>query len=857
MPNNTSQYFHCEVPNAWGKANPNIGYHALEAHSVDVAMTFEALCGLPLITASLEKAATRTISKADIRRLGILVYLHDLGKLLPGFQAKARRDLACSADVNHSSAGMMLLGQAFAEPAHLLRAVPTAISSCGPAVEELMLAIFAHHGRPVTVPPKGAPPRPVPGYDMVGAAADYIAMLQRAFPDATADDSATQNLPDAPAFVHLVAGLTALADWIGSDQRFFPFTAKPGADYPDLARKAAQNALRTIGMDREGQMPATDFGSVAGGAFAPRPAQRLVGEADPLASALLLLEAETGSGKTEAAIWRYALLHAAGLVSGLYFAVPTRAAARQLHRRVNQSMQRLFGAEAPEAVLAIPGQLQSGEATGQRLPEFETRWDDADGPQPARWAAEHATRFLAAPIAVGTVDQAMLAGLQVKHAHLRAAALCRSLLVVDEVHASDVFMTEILARLVQDHLTIGGQAMLMSATLGSRARSHFLGTPQPDLAAAIATPYPALWSRGQGAPAHAPADGRQKAVQMSRLSSMDPTETAARAVTLAAQGARVLVIRNTVTAACDTFDAVIAAGGASLLMQAGGGPALHHSRFAAEDRALLDQAAESILAPDKNRTPAGAIIIGSQTLEQSLDICADYLITDLCPVDVLLQRLGRLHRHDLPRPQGFKVPRCLVLCPKDGLNPLTKPTFINGLGAWSPRDGSLQGIYLDLPCLSLTEGLIESSPIWRIPAMNRELVERATHPAARQAEIARRGLAWKDYETRTLGREASHGGQARQWILHRNERFPDRFPQPEESVKTRLGAQGPLLTFAPGTTGPFGSEITRITLPAHWAGLVIPEAPVTPEMTPLGLRMVLGDRKLHYTRSGLRLQETN
>lgn len=101
-----------------------------------------------------------------------------------------------------------------------------------------------------------------------------------------------------------------------------------------------------------------------------RAAQRLIGGADP-GSNLVLLEADTGSGKTEAALWRYALLYAAALVSGLYFSVPIRAAARQLHRRVNEAMKRLFGSDAPEAVLAIPGHLLSGEATGQRLPRLK------------------------------------------------------------------------------------------------------------------------------------------------------------------------------------------------------------------------------------------------------------------------------------------------------------------------------------------------------------------------------------------------------------------------------------------------------------------------------------------------------
>lgn len=834
-------------PKAWGKASPEGDFHALQAHSLDVAAVFEALCGIPILEKHLCLVAGRDLSSGDIARLAALVYLHDLGKLEPGFQAKARPDLRCPADVNHSVYGIIMLRRAFETRTDPLHGIACEIEKWGDGWGDLMMAIFAHHGRPVEAPPTYGPPRTVAGYDRAGATADYLHLWNEAWPD----HGAAQPLPATPAFVHLIAGLTALADWIGSDRRFFAFDAEPGPGYPTHARNAASHALRVIGLDAGDAKPATDFAKVAGGDYSPRAAQRMVGRADPADSKLVLLEAETGSGKTEAALWRYALLHAAGLVSGLYFAVPTRAAARQLHRRVNAAVRRLFGAEAPEAVLAIPGQLLSGEATGQRLPGFETRWDDAPGTQPARWAAEHATRYLAASVAVGTVDQAMLAGLRVKHAHLRGAAMNRSLLVIDEVHSSDAYMTEILSELLDGHLAAGGHAMLMSATLGSNARSRLLKLPLPDLNAAISAPYPALWSRGIGNPETAPADTRPKAVTMKTLPTMAPAETARLAMDAAYKGARVLVIRNTVTAACATFDAVIAAGCGDLLLQVSGRPALHHSRFAAEDRNLLDRAVESLLAPEKDRRQKGAIVIGSQTLEQSLDLCADYLITDLCPVDVLLQRIGRLHRHDLPRPAGFQHPACLVLCPEAGLDPLTKPAFVNGLGAWMPKDGSIQGIYMDLACLSLTEGLIAAHPVWRIPEMNRELVERATHPAARTEEIARRGQAWTDYDARHIGREASHRGQARNWLLQRNKPFPDRFPDKDEIVQTRLGAAGPLIRFAPGTIGPFGAEITQMAIPAHWRGIVAPDTAIEPEHAEDGLRFDLGKERLFYGRSGL------
>lgn len=121
----------------------------------------------------------------------------------------------------------------------------------------------------------------------------------------------------------------------------------------------------------------------------------------PLDIRLAVLESETGSGKTEAAFLRFLRLFAAGLVDGLYFAVPTRAAAAQIQSRVDRAARAAFGGEC---VLALPGYLRAGDAGGQALPEYRVEWDDDPDAarREGRWAAEAPRRFLAAPVAVGT-----------------------------------------------------------------------------------------------------------------------------------------------------------------------------------------------------------------------------------------------------------------------------------------------------------------------------------------------------------------------------------------------------------------------------------------------------------------------
>ena len=450
----------------------------------------------------------------------------------------------------------------------------------------------------------------------------------------------------------------------------------------------------------------------------------------------------------------------------------------------------------------------------------------------------------------------MLSALQVKHAHLRGSSLRRSLLVIDEVHASDPYMTEVTANLLEDHLSVGGYAMLMSATLGARARVRYTGESLPDFNAACSASYPAVWVLGEESPRTAGDSGYSRSVDLESVPTMDPAEAASRAVRAAQQGARVLVVRNTVGKAIETWRAVRETSHELLLMTVDGHPALHHSRFAAEDRDRLDGAVEELLRPGRDRTPRGRIVIGTQTLEQSLDIDADHLITDLCPVDVLLQRLGRLHRHpDTPRPEGFENPRAEVLVPEKGLDPLAEPGFDNGLGGWKTKDGSLDGIYTDLPVLEWTRRLIDSEPTWRIPEMNRGLVEGATHPERTDSIVTEKGEAWQRYDELLEGVRAAQGRIAELNVLDRSQPFGEgRFPGSDEHVTTRLGGPGAILDLPEPSLGPFGTPVSRFRIPSHWSSGLGQGAPIEVERKGEALILSIAGRRFRYAVEGLDVQ---
>ncbi|MFN3615730.1 MAG: CRISPR-associated helicase Cas3', partial [Rubrimonas sp.] len=530
-------------------------------------------------------------------------------------------------------------------------------------------------------------------------------------------------------------------------------------------------------------------------------------------------------------------------------------AATQLHARIAGAARRLLGVEA---VLALPGYRRAGEAEGRPLPEWRVAWDDDpdQARRDARWAAETPRRYLASLVAVGTVDQAMLAALQTKWAHFRAAALSRSLLVVDEVHASDAYMTPIIRDLLRRHAGLGGHALLMSATLGSAARRQWLtrGLP-PAPQAAMATPYPALsWAEGGAERVEAlDHDGRAKIVAMAAVPIMADAAAVARlALTHARAGARTLVIRNTVALAVETVRAIEAIDPDAPLMRVKGVAAPHHSRFAAEDRKALDAAVEAALGKGSD---AACIVVGTQTVEQSLDIDADVLLTDLCPVDVLLQRIGRLHRHQrLDRPASCAAPACAVLTPER----LAPGLGLERMGLGPFRDGG--GVYENLTMLEATRRLIAAAPAWTIPADNRRLVEAATHPDLLDALAEELGPEWEEARNGVAGRDGARRGSGSRVLVKRDAPFddPDMVFAEEERILTRLDEDRAMVTLPEGTVGPFGAPVVSLSLSARllrgledWAALE------TPVVTPGegGFTLGLGAVTLRYTRFGMERDE--
>ncbi|MET0744461.1 MAG: CRISPR-associated helicase Cas3' [Microvirga sp.] len=845
---------------AWAKLSRSesgevVSWHSLVAHSADVSAVLSELLHLPIVEARLARLTGRTVLDPTTRdRLACLAFLHDLGKANRGFQARwdARAPL-----IGHIKEARWLFTcphcPELVERAE--RALRYDVLETWFETEEswgLVDAVFAHHGRPWAESLTSLVHLwRDDGDSPLAIIEDFGAHLDGWFEDAFGSGP---FLPATAEFQHAFAGLLMLADWLASDTTFFPFTnGRDDGDRMAISRRLARIAVSKVGLDVSGWrdiLRSSDPTFLSAfGREAPRPMQTAA--AAPSAS-LVILESETGSGKTEAALWRYVQLFRQGLVDGLYFALPTRVAATQIFDRVRSARDRLFpNDDRPPVVLAVPGQLRVDDVEGHLMPGFEVQWPDKHD-APERWSAQHPKRFLAAPIAVGTIDQALLGTIMTSHAHLRSTSLLRHLLVIDEVHASDVYMQGLLGNLLEYHTKAGGHALLLSATLGSSLRRRLLGLDPETMEEAVNAPYPLISWADCRRESHwsEPWEGIQKQVKVTTLPSMhDAMMIAATALDAARRGAKVLVIRNTVGSAIETASALedLAGPQASELFAVADQPTLHHGRFTPDDRKRLDQQVERDLG--RPRRPGGRVIIGTQTLEQSLDIDADLLLTDLCPVDVLLQRMGRLHRH-MPnaRPDGFSSPQAIVIVPYGrDLSPLVRSPR-NGLG--TTENG---GVYEDLFAIEATWRLIEGEPLWEIPRMNRRLVEAVTHAEPRfmlEEELCR-GAAWTEHRKQLLGLMQGRKQHGQLAVIPFAEPFQDLVFPDDQIFSTRLGTADLEVLFPPGLVGPFGLPLRSIRIPLHLHRLTEPAEPSDITSAAGTIRFKLGERAFAYGRLGL------
>lgn len=857
----------------WGKYLSETGETlSLLSHALDVAVVFRALCDLDAISRTLANSTEVSLTGEHLDRLAVLAMLHDIGKANLGFQDKVLPDHPTSVGHIQELAPLFSdekLNGLFFES--LPRGITTWFFSPDSA-DSYFFAIFSHHGRPKRFLDSKMGSyrqardrwwRPDSNRDPIGAIAEISSFAEKAFPRAFL--TSTGPLPDEPRFHHRFAGLVMLADWLGSHNQWFPVQRTAAEKRLLHNRKVGPQLLKAIGLDVEHLRPILKNmgrGFESQFEFSPLPLQKMVNELNPhnMDNRLLIAESETGSGKTEAALNWFCKLFIAGKVDSLYFALPTRVAARELYERIKEYMQTWFPDSdcRPVTLLAVPGYAQiDGYSVKELIPDEKEAnlWqENLETLSLERfWSGARPKRFLAATVAVGTIDQALLSTVQTAHAHLRSVCLDRSLLVVDEVHASDLYMSRLLRFLLAHHQGVGGYSILLSATLGARALNEYIQITRPDtilpaFPTAVKAPYPSLTLANGQMTAAASSKGAKKVQFDLREWAFCPEKTVDEILIPALKtGARVLVVMNTVARAIHMLRAIEAGRFAedAWLFRCADQICPHHGRFAAADRQTLDLAVSTRLG--MGSPPGPVILIGTQTLEQSLNIDADLLVTDLAPSDVLLQRVGRLHRHDRLRPAGYTQPRCIVLIPDQ--------PFEEALGGRGEVAGSFKrlgfgSVYEDLRSLELTCRALKEHPLIVVPDDNRLLVEKATHPEALESLT---GTRWREHGQMLYGTGLAKKITAGAIAIPFDQYFGKfDFAEFGRAVSTRLGIDQLHLPLDQKVLSPFGNTLDEIVIPGHMAPKEISDESITVEQAAdEAINLRCKERRYKYSRYGL------
>ncbi len=529
-------------------------------------------------------------------------------------------------------------------------------------------------------------------------------------------------------------GLTEVADWIASNEDYFPPAG--GLSHAEL-REHAKQALHRIGFHHTPcVVPGKSWSDLFPHAPVPRPIQQHLWEMRPEPGTYIVEDA-MGGGKTEAALGLAYHLMEAGIANGLYFALPTQTTSNRIFERVLDFLQRT-GAEVNERSLRlahgnswlIQGDIFEGWRQKSHTP--------TDSRQDARnWFAS-SRRALLTRFGVGTLDQALMGEIAVRHSFVRRFALAGKVVILDEVHSYDMYTGSLLDSLVHHLRELGASVIILSATLTRPRLQTLLRLPEGtgDFSA-----YPLISTQTRQREAmetSLPTSCEQHIRVCCR--SQSEAETVQLACQRAEKGQCVLWIRNTVQEAQQAYRLLCAE-------RREGGPeaGLLHARYPLWRRQELENTWISRLGRESSNRPQGCVLIATQVAEQSLDIDADFLITDLAPTDMLLQRVGRLWRHERPTSQRHAdAAEMLILTPE--LHPSDTPNQQKqALGL----SGAVYPPYVLLRTHEIWQHLTELSLPGDIrPLLNHTYDEREEIPgsamAAFHADICRKKQSMRD-----------------------------------------------------------------------------------------------------------------
>ncbi len=650
----------------WAKATGENGgpWHPLILHMLDVAACADAI---------LEREPESTRNRmAEVLGLDwkhakpwllLLIACHDLGKACPGFQSKWPELLAMTElqlprtpnlGIHHAFVSQIALVDLLQEVGWPHELAEIAADSVG-----------CHHGSRASESDKDKAETEINvaarrdnrleaiKSDWTNARRELFSEL---FTILKPSNPPSKKALSGPDFM-LVSGLTSFTDWIGSNEEWFPF-GNPG-DCEDLVawyqhrQICANNALNAMGWGYRAALCPVQKTFQQVFAFPPRPLQQAVADAvDGIQGpSILLIEAPMGEGKTEAAFYAHLELQRRFDHRGLYIALPTKATGNAMFTRTlkflhDQGSGRQLDLQLLHGGALLNDAFQEMKVSG--IYDSETGGEIRAG----EWFTNK-KRALLSDYGVGTVDQALLPILPVRHHFVRLWGLANRVIVFDEIHAYDAYTGTLLAHLLRWLVALGSSVVLLSATLSPTLRRTIASVtrsvlPQPEQTYPRLTLFTPEHAVRQ---IHFEADPeRRLTIDVQRISP-ELSSIRSSLESYIINGGMALALVNTVQRAQDLYSlfpsaATLSYEGQTVGKRLSDGTEvfLFHARFPAEQRQKREDNVLSIFGPKADRS-GRKILIATQVAEQSLDLDFDIMITDLAPIDLVLQRAGRLWRH--------------------------------------------------------------------------------------------------------------------------------------------------------------------------------------------------------------------
>jgi CRISPR-associated endonuclease/helicase Cas3 len=681
--------------NFWGKANAEDGtWHPLVYHMLDVAAVagewlendrdlcnlFQKLSGIP--------------ENSLIPALTIASAYHDIGKATVYFQNKFP-DLAKKNDLywqtaaeargfDHGAFGCLWIDEWREDDSIFQDWSADYPFLHSEAFLNLWRAACWHHGRAL-IPTDYLRLAPVDNkasgkgnvFDTVMPMRNSLLQIITTTIDPKKHLSFDVNHELSPSFLRLFAGFVSVCDWLGSDEECFSIVSFGKIEeYWQHARKQAMEALSNAQLISGENIPSISaISEILGKNKSPRPVQKALDVIKVMGTSLVIVEAPTGEGKTESAFFQFARNQG----RGFYFGLPTQASANQISGRIKHFLK--DNLKTSERAILAHGNawLVKAIAEEKRYDSHNSSLTDTTAESELSDWFNSKKRTLLSHYGVGTVDQAMLAALNVKHGFVKLFGLAGKTLIIDEVHAYDSFMLPILEHLLRWCGFLNTSVVLLSATLPSHMKKRLISAYLNDdntESRLQKNGYPLLTIANKENDGNANIQEidsiHGKAMETRKKESItisfathtkdDISLIADQIIAKIKDGGNVLWICNTVNKAQLVFNELKRKNLNSTEIR------LFHSRYTKSDRLDIEKDIESLYGDEsKSPTrPVRSILVATQVAEQSLDIDFDFLITDIAPVDLILQRAGRIFRHDRGnRNPGFKKSEILLLVPSE------------------------------------------------------------------------------------------------------------------------------------------------------------------------------------------------